>query len=180
MERLEFMAIVKKLRGFYPASNIMPTEEAVEAWYEMLADLPGQAVALAVRDWTSREKWPPSISDIRNAVADIALGPVPDWSQAWESLRANIRRFGYYRQGEIMEALDPLTRKVTQRLGLTQIITATDGEYEVNRANFRQIYQTEAERQRNEALIPQAHKTAIEEMHKRGLIDDRQGSEGGY
>lgn len=179
MDKLEFAKVVNALRGYYPKEKILPSDEAFNFWYEALKDLDYGATTIAVQSWIAREKWSPSIAEIRNAVADVTLGPVPDWSQAWENLRANIRRFGYYRQGEIMEALDPLTRKVTQRLGLTQIITATDGEYEVNRANFRQIYQAEAERQRREALIPQAHKDAIEEMHKRGLIDDRQGSEGG-
>lgn len=176
MNREEFLDIANAIRAYYPKEKVLNSPETARLWFEALKDLDYSATVIAIHNWAAREKWSPSISEIRASVAEIILGPVPDWSEAWENLRAQIRRLGYYRQPEIIEALDPLTRKVAQRLGLTQIITATDGEYEVNRANFRQIYQAEAQRERRNALLPQNIRDGIEQLQRRA-IDDGQGNQ---
>ncbi len=41
---------------------------SLDAWSDVLADLTPQEVLNAVRTWTTREKWPPSVAELRQMI----------------------------------------------------------------------------------------------------------------
>ena len=59
-----------------------------------------------------------------------------------------VSRFGMYNQAEALESLDELTRKCTKRLGFGNICTSEN--ITADRANFRMIYEQEANRKKTD------------------------------
>lgn len=150
MEYSEFCNLAATLKSVYPGSNIMPTKEAMNIWYQMLSDLDYNATSQAVKNWISTQKWAPTIADIRSGVVDIVSDPAPDWSEGWESVIKAIGRWGMHREKEALDSMPETARKTVQRMGWQYICLSEN--IEVERANFRQIYQTIAEREKKELV----------------------------
>ena len=65
MTRSEFAVLVKALRTYYPRQLLLPNEEALTLWYDQLLDLDYKATAAGLKKWVAKERWSPSIADIR-------------------------------------------------------------------------------------------------------------------
>ena len=76
-----------------------------------------------------------------------------------------IRRYGSYREVEALESLDELTRATVERLGYRSLCLSE--EIEMDRANFRRVYETLAERKRRDESMPTTLKRLAEKHRKR-------------
>lgn len=65
MNEFEFTNIVKAIRTYYPKETILPNDEAMTLWYDQLQDLDYKATAAGLKKWVAKERWSPSIADIR-------------------------------------------------------------------------------------------------------------------
>lgn len=152
MEKGEFAKIAMALREFYPQANILKTEVAMNLWYDMLKDIDYRAASDIVAQWVSTNKWPPTIADIREGVAKLTLPEIPDWSEGWEAVMNAIHRWGMHRESEALSSLPEIACKAVKRIGWQNICLSE--EIGVERANFRQIYDAIAERERKTAQLP--------------------------
>ena len=159
MEKREFGLIAAALRTYYPKYNMLPNAEAIDLWYQELKDLPYDVAAGALRKWVATEKWPPSIAEIRSSAGELVNGPVADWGEGWQEVQHAVRRYGWCREKEALDSLSPAARTAAQRIGWQDICTSEN--VETLRAQFRQVFQVEAQRQRQDALMAPELKTMI-------------------
>lgn len=173
MTRSEFATFAMALKTYYPRENLLPNDQAMTLWFSQLQDIPYKVAEAGLQKWVATNKWSPSIADIREMFTSIVQGDLPDWGEAWNEVQKAIRHYGSYRPQEAMDSLSPLTRKVVERMGFTNICMSETPQTE--RANFRMIYETLAERERKEALLPQGLKMVIGQMQNGGLIEYKGG-----
>lgn len=152
MTKQEFSVIASAIRTFYPREKILPNEQAADLWFNLLKDIPYDVAQVALNKWAATNRWSPAISDIRELAAEITSPEVPDWSEGWEAVQLALRRYGYYRQAEALATLPELARKAVERLGWQNICLSE--ELGVERANFRQIYEALANREKADRKIP--------------------------
>ena len=151
MDKQEFGLLAAAIRTYYPKENILPNSQAMELWYRELQDIPYPIAEAALRKWVNTNKWSPSIAEIREITVDVKHGEIPDWGEGWEQVQRAIRRFGSYRPKEALDSLDPLTRKCAERLGFKELCMSENPM--ADRANFRAIYETLAQRERTSQQI---------------------------
>lgn len=165
MNATEFAKLAMAIRTYYPRENILPTPESMEIWYREMSDIPYELAEIAVREWVHFNKWSPSIADIREQVTRLKVGELDDWGDGWRQLQMAIRRYGSYREVEALESLDELTRATVERLGYRSLCLSE--EIEMDRANFRRVYETLAERKRRDESMPATLKRLAEKHRKR-------------
>ena len=151
MNKTEFGIFASALRTYYPREALLPNKEAMELWYRELQDIPYPVAEASLRKWVSTNKWSPSIAEIREMTAEIKHGEKLDWGEAWERTMLAIRKYGSYRPKEAMDSLDPLTRKVVERMGFRELCMSENTMQD--RANFRMIFETLAEREKKQRQI---------------------------
>ena len=117
----------------------------------MLSDIPFPVADAGLRKWAATEKWPPTIAEIRGFCVSAAAGDLPDWGSAWHETLDAIARYGYQGEQAAMDALPPMTREVVRRLGWRQLCVSENQE--ADRANFRMVYESLAERRTKDRAI---------------------------
>ena len=170
MTKQEFAMLAMAIKTYYPKESILPNDKAMELWYMQLQDLPYKVAEIALNKWVSLNKWSPAISDLRQLAAEISNPEIKDWSAAWDEVQAAIHTYGFYEANKGLDSLSPLTREVTKRIGFTNLCLSENQS--VDRANFRTIYETLAEREKkNEQISPQVREL-IENIHL-DLLEER-------
>ena len=171
MTKKEFAMFTMALKTYYPRENLLPNEQAMELWFKQLEDIPYQVAETGLNKWVALNKWSPSIADIREMASEIVNGELPDWGDAWEEVCKAIRCYGSYRALEALESLSPLARKATERMGFTNLCMSEN--VSADRANFRMIYETLAERQKRDAQLPAQLKEMLLEIKGSLLLEDK-------
>lgn len=151
MTKQEFSKFAITLRTCYPKETILPNNDAMDTWYGLLQDIPYEIASTGLQKWAMTNKWSPSIAEIREFSVEVKQGQQIDWSEGWQEVQKAIRHFGMYRPDEAMESMNPLTQKVVRRLGFQNLCLSESQE--TDRANFRQIFQAEAEREKKDSQI---------------------------
>ena len=152
MTKREFALFASALRALYPNNDkLLPNDAARNLWYEMLSDIPFSVADAGLRKWAATEKWPPTIAEIRGFCVSAAAGDLPDWGSAWHETLDAIARYGYQGEQAAMDALSPMTRETVKRLGWRQLCISENQE--ADRANFRMVYESLAERKTKDRAI---------------------------
>ena len=153
MNAKEFGNFAAALRTYYSRENILPNQQAMELWFRQLQDIPYEAAEAILSKWVATNKWPPSIADIRDGMAEIQRGgPAPDWGDGWNQAMTAIRKFGSYSEEEALASLPPLTRETVRRLGYKSLCWSENQV--ADRANFRQVYEILEKRKIETDKIP--------------------------
>lgn len=174
MDRKEFALIALALQEYYPRDKLLQTKEAKELWFRQLEDIPYKLAEAGVQKWVSLNKWSPTIADIREMVASISLGSIPDWGEAWKEVQLAIRRYGSYEVGKALDSLSPLARETAERMGFKNLCMSENES--ADRANFRMIYESLSQRQMQAAQLPMSLKMLIAEVQKDNLLEDKNES----
>ena len=153
MNRQEFAMFTMALRTYYPREKILPNDQAAELWFKQLADIPYKDAETVLNRWVGNNKWSPSIADIREGFMALSGQELPDWGAAWEEVQKAIRYIGSYRADEAVESLSELTREAVKRMGFENICRSETPDIE--RANFRMIYESLAARKKKEQQLPE-------------------------
>ena len=102
---------------------------------------------------------PFDIQEIREITAELVNGKAPDWGEGWADVQKAIRRYGWCREKEALDSLSPASRQAAERIGWRDICNSENPE--TLRAQFRQIYQAETQRQHKDACLPESVKKLI-------------------
>lgn len=162
MDKKEFIKIVAAIKTAYPSSNVLSDEAAIDLWFTLLSEHPYTVVQAATLEHISTGKFPPSIADIREKCTGYMQIPVGDWSEAWETVLKAIRKYGYMQEVEALESMDELTRTCLKRLGYQNICMSEN--ITADRANYREIYEAESKRRKENAKIPKQLQTQKQQM----------------
>ena len=155
----EFKVLAKAMRALWTRDNFLPDGEAVKTWYLLLQDLPAEVATTAVQKYAMTHSFPPTVAGIRKEAATVLGNEKADWGDAWGKVRKAIGRFGRYSEKEGLESLDDMTRSCVERIGWKTLCESEDET--ADRANFRMLYEIEAERKEEEALLPENLKKRI-------------------
>lgn len=162
MNPQEFATISMAIKAAYPNANLMPDKQSKEVWYTMLADLDYKVCMSAVKEIISNNKFAPTIAEIREKCVGYTQLPIADWSEAWETVLRLIRKYGYMEEMQALESMDDITRTCVKRLGYQNICMSEN--IVADRANFRDIYEAEAKRRREQSKIPLQLQTQKQQM----------------
>ena len=135
----EWKILVKGLKSAYTSSFFLPDADAVKVWYQLLKDIPYKALNDAVMYWIQTQRKEPTIADLR-AIVSETRETIEDWSEAWEDVKAAISHYGYYQADEALNSLSYLTREAAKRFGWSALCMMETDNENVNRAQFRDIY----------------------------------------
>lgn len=152
MDKREFSMFASGLRTYYPRENILPNDQAMELWFQQLQDLPFKVAEAALHKWVATNKWSPSIADIRETAAEIMNGELQDWGEGWRQVMRAISNFGSYDPDGAIDTLDEISAIAVRRIGWLNLCMSEN--IEIERANFRMIYEAEAKRKKRDAQIP--------------------------
>jgi hypothetical protein len=131
----------------------------MELWYMQLCDIDYQIMTTALNKWVATNKWAPTIADLRESAYTITDPGIPDWDAAYETVRKNIRKYGFYNAEDGLAELSGVTLETVKRIGYTNMCLSDNPT--ATRANFREIYNRLAERARSEARMPAGLLNAI-------------------
>lgn len=176
MTRDEFINLTKAIKTFYPRDNMLPNMEAMELWYRELSDIPYAIAEAALRKYVSTNKFSPTIADIREMAATVSNGDKPLWSDGWEQVQTNIRKYGMCtydpdKLEECMNSFDPLTKKVVDRLGWKNLCQSKESDVMADRANFRMIFEQIVDRDHKSDQLSIGLKQLISGLQERKEIE---------
>lgn len=156
MTKDEVITLLQTIIVLYPGSQIHADALTAALWHEMLEDLPADAVSAAVKRMAATLKFPPSIADIRDNVAQAvreAKG-VPTAGEAWGRVRKAISRYGYYRPDEARAALGDEIWHAVEMVGGWRELCASEGDGAVTSAQFERRYNAMVQQSMNRVQIP--------------------------
>ena len=158
MNRPETATLLQTIVALYPSSRLRADELTVNLWHEMLNDLPGEVVSAAVKRMCAVLKFPPSVADVREAVAKAvqeAQG-VPSAGEAWARVQRAASWYGFYRPDEARHELGEDIWRAVQQVGGWREICAGDSPAGVISAQFERRYTAMIDQQRDLVQIPES------------------------
>lgn len=166
MTRNETITLLQTILVMYPGSKLQTDALTVGIWHEMLKDLPTELVQTAVRRMCATLKFPPSIADIREAVAEAAQEAkgTPDGGEAWRRVRKAIGWYGYTRPSEARRYLGDEIWQAVEMMGGWQEICLSDGPETVSSAQFERRYNGMIAQQRQRTQIPECVQEAMRRL----------------
>lgn len=160
----KILAIIK---AAYPRFYGKSTGEEIAAtfrlWQIMLKDDDYEQVSIALYKHISISEFPPSIADIRKALAETTKSKVITGGEAWEEVLRLMRKYGSYRESEAMENTSPLVASCIRQIGgFRHLCLSEDGM--VDRAHFLKIFEIIKVREQEDRVLPNSLKSKILEQ----------------
>lgn len=160
----EFARLADAIKTYFPRDNMLPTDTAMELWYDMLKDMDYRSAYIGLKNHVATSKFAPTIADIRNGAA-ISQPQELNEMEAWSLVSKAIRNSGYNSADEFAK-LTPLVQKA---VGLpSQLRTwALDENYneQVAMSSFQRAYKAELKRQEELQKTPQNIRNLIEKAN---------------
>lgn len=166
--KIILMTLSEAYRGRFSDVN----SKTVDLWHKMLEDMEYKEVEVYVVDWISREKWPPTIAELRSVRADTLMTAINglDASEAWSEVQESIRRYGYYEQEKGIAALSPDTREIVRRLGgYAEFCLIEEREVRTLYAQFRDAYNGLISSRKRQLQTPRQIRQALQDIASKYL-----------
>lgn len=171
----EFGKLADAIKTYFPRDNMLPTDTAMELWYDMLKDMDYQSAYIGLKNHVATSKFAPTIADIRNG-AVISQPQELNEMEAWSLVSKAIRNSGYNSADEFAK----LPLLVQKAVGLpSQLRTwALDENYneQVAMSSFQRAYKAELKRHEELQKMPQNVRNLIEKANAGSYsaqIDDK-------
>lgn len=161
MTRTEF----SKLMAFVTAAVDRPVARpTLEAYFDMLQDLPYELAAVAIKKIIATDEYPtlPTIGKIRQAAAEISRGHILSAPEAWGMVLKAVHEYGYYREGEALASLPGQVAEVVRWMGWQTICMSE--KISVDRGQFLRMYETHQKREQEQALLPPAVRDMMKQL----------------
>ena len=167
MDKREFATLAAALKTYYPKEALLPNNQAMELWFRQLQDIPYIVAEASLNKWVATNKWSPTIADLREMAITITAGEKPLWSDGWEQVQTAIRKYGMYNIGAAMDSFDEITKQTVQRLNFRELCMSENPMQD--RANFRMIFESLAERKEKAQQLPSSLTALIGEIQRKGI-----------
>lgn len=158
----EFKILAKGMKSVYTRDNFLPDAESIKIWFSLLKDIPYEVLNVAIQKYMMTNKFAPTIADLRELASEVTQGQISDWGDGWEQVLRAIREYGMYDVRAALNSMDDITRKCVERLGFREICMSTN--IAVERANFRTLYETLANRQKEDSKLSLSIKTKLAQL----------------
>ncbi len=119
-----------------------------ETWYKVLDDLPYDRCQCALVKLSQTNKYPPSVSEIRETVTNVTqITPSDAWLQVEEAMKT----YGMYNEKGALESMNPSVARVVKALGFRNLCVSENIMAE--RAHFMKFYEKNTEADRKEIAV---------------------------
>lgn len=114
-------------------------DETFDVYYEILKDIPTEALTEAAKQIMAEATFFPAISEWRKAAFDILTRrlQIPSQFEAWEEVIEKAARIGHY---QVPEFSHPLIARSVECCGWRQICLSEEPEFERN--HFYKVYES--------------------------------------
>lgn len=171
LDKKDFVKAIEYLIAIYPEMEKQFNSQTTQGvWYDLLKDIDGKTLLLAIKTYASTEKFAPKPSQIRE-MAIITTRETRDWTEGWDLVLRSVGRFGYYRESEALDWIrkqDETAAESIRRLGYKNLCEADDQM--AVRANFRQAYNNQQSKNKFYEQLPENTRFAIEENRARAKL----------
>jgi hypothetical protein len=141
--------VLKQLFSCYPNTMIQP--ETVAMYDRLLADIPDEVLQTVVDHAIAASKFLPSIAEIRTAAYDATHTDRLTSIEAWESVKAQMRKVGWVGTPTFT---DEITAQVVKAMGW-RYLCGSENEM-ADRSHFCKAYDAITNRQETDAkLLPE-------------------------
>lgn len=160
MTKKETIGLFSILIAAYPNFDKFKDDSQVEGmvnmWAMMFADDDSAIVGLAVKKHIMTSKWPPSIAEIREIMADITHPDLIPPDQAWAAVADLLYAVGEHNYDEAHKRLPLLIAQTVDAIGWHTLYQLHRGSYGGNkdgmdRVAFMDLYRPAYERARQDA-----------------------------
>jgi hypothetical protein len=160
MTRDETKTVLAMMATVYP-KNLLPevTDLTVNVWYQLLQDLPFKTISAAVAAWLATNRYPPTISDLREIVVkrETADQTTPD--EAWSRLTVAIRKYGHTQPDMAAGFLGDLWQTIKN--DWPYYCGMLESEMPNEKARFIRMYTAKSKRDKEQLQIPQQIRKAL-------------------
>jgi hypothetical protein len=130
----------------------------VDAWYDILNDLPYNLVTMALKKHVLDSvigKWQPSVTELRhNALKLCDTENESTGADAWGEVIKAIGCHGHYNSEEALNSMSETTRQVVKQFGFKNICFAEN--MDVVRGQFLKMYELTKKRQTDIKMLPKS------------------------
>lgn len=153
MTKVEIAKLVRVLSANYrnwPAEGM--AEDTIHMWERAFRDVSFIVGQAAVDIHLNKSVFPPTIADIRAAVAILENGIQIEWSEAFSLITNAIRKFGWQRGTEAIASLPPDVAAMTKRFGWQEL--CENDNPDALRAHFKSAWETQSKRKQERNILP--------------------------
>jgi len=167
MNKKEFIIITEVIMSFFPNfEKKISTDTRLKIWFEMFQDLNYKSTELALKKVLIDSKYMPTVSEIRQAVAEIEN---PDnsitGSEAWGQVIKAIGRYGIYEPKKALDSMDQRVSTLVKRFGWKDICLSE--KIAVERSNFMKLWEEQQQKEVKYTALPGSVKLQIENNRKK-------------
>lgn len=112
----------------------------IQVWTNDFKDTPKELFLKAINNIRNKNKFFPSVADIKEEIAKMKVVGIPEAEEEWQEVLKTVSRYGSYRQEEAMQSLKPYTAKIAGYIGYTRICMSTPEEQVWNKKEFISEY----------------------------------------
>lgn len=161
----EFAKLADAIKTYFPRDNMLPTDESMELWFDMLNDLDYLSAYASLKKHVATSKFPPTIADIREGTTDFLQPQELNEMEAW-SLVYNAICNSTYNSVSEFEKLPPLVQKAVGLPDSLREWAMTENlNLEVVMSNFQRAYKAELKRHEELQKMPQNVRQLIEKAN---------------
>lgn len=154
MNKREFVKAMSVLAAGCGFTKDVP-EATMEVYWQILKDLPDDAVQAAVLNILARHRYNtlPTVGEVRTEALRLSQPQIPTALEAWGEVMRAIRKHGAPGQDEkALASMSPVTRDVVRAIGWREICFCENAD--VIRGQFRKAYEELAGRRREVQAMP--------------------------
>lgn len=113
MERCDVIEMFGAITQMFPRDTAFAnaTDKMITAWWEMLSDLPKNAVSVALKRHAAISQFAPSIAEIRKAVTDMTASDGRTGLDEWNDVAKALRNSAYD-SAEQFRKLSPIAQRL--------------------------------------------------------------------
>ena len=166
----EFAYLSDAIKTYYPKDNMLPTKESMSLWYDALKDIDYRSAEQGLRKYVMSNKFPPSISDIRECSLDFERPQELNEMEAWTLVRKAISHASC--ADEEFAKLPPIVQRA---VGSPSQIWSWGMDEDFNESvvssNFMRVYKAELIRAQEISKLPEGMQAAIKKVNENRDIE---------
>ena len=108
----------------------------IKIWTNDFKDTNKELFLKAINNIRNKNKFFPSIADIKEEIAKMQVSNIPDAEDEWQEVINAVRKFGSYREQDALASLQPYTAKIVGYIGYYRICTSGADEQTWNKKEF--------------------------------------------
>lgn len=160
----EFARLADAIKTYFPRDNMLPTDTAMELWYDMLKDMDYQSAYIGLKNHVATSKFAPTIADIRNG-AVISQPQELNEMEAWSLVYKAICNSTYNSVSEF-DKLPPLVQKAVGLPDSLREWAMTENlNKEVVMSSFQRAYKAELKLREELQKMPQNVRNLIKKAN---------------